>query len=83
MAHNPARTNWGFGMATYAIQAGGLVIAGAIAWVGIQGLRGVPDKSGKVTSKGTAIVCLCIGVLLGAAAVVARYLMWDQPYDPF
>jgi hypothetical protein len=26
---------------------------------------------------------LCIGVLLGAAAVVARYLMWDQPYDPF
>jgi hypothetical protein len=65
-------------MATFAIQAGGLVIAAGLAWVGVQALRGVPDSSGKVTPKGTAIACLVIAAALGAAAVAAPYLMWGQ-----
>ena len=65
-------------MATLAVQAGGLVIAAGIAWIGVQGLRGVPDSSGKVTSKGTAIVCLVLAALLAAGAVAAPYLMWGK-----
>jgi hypothetical protein len=41
-------------------------------------LRGVPDSSGKVTSKGTAVVCLFLAVLLAIGAVAAPYLMWDR-----
>jgi len=63
-------------MSMLAIQLGGLMIAAGIAYVGIQGLRGVPDSSGKVTSKPTAIVCLFIAALLAAAAVAAPYLMF-------
>ena len=63
-------------MATIAIQVGGIVMGSAIAWVGIQGLRGIPDKAGKVTDKGTAIASLVIGVVVAAAGVIAPYLMW-------
>jgi hypothetical protein len=63
-------------MATLAIMAGGLLMAIGIAWPGIQGLRGVPDSSGKVTSKGTAVACLVLAVILGSAAILAPYLLW-------
>jgi hypothetical protein len=63
-------------MATLAVQLGGLCIAAGIGWVGVQGLRGVPDSNGKVTSKGTAIACLVLALLLAAAAAAAPYLMW-------
>jgi hypothetical protein len=63
-------------LATLAIQLGGLLIAAGLAWVGVQGLRGVPDTSGKTTDKGTAIACLVLAALLGVGAAVAPYLMW-------
>jgi hypothetical protein len=62
-------------MATLAIQLGGLVMAAALAWVGVQGLRGVPDSTGKVTPRGIAIVCLVLAAALGVAALLAPYLM--------
>jgi hypothetical protein len=65
-------------MATIGIQLGGLLIAAALAWAGIQGLRGVPDTTGKTTGKGTAIACLVIAALLGIGALVAPYLMWGR-----
>lgn len=64
-------------MATLVIQVGGLLMAAALAWPGIQGLRGVPDSTGKRTSRGTAIVCLLLAILLAAAAVAAPDLMWS------
>ena len=65
-------------MATLAVQLGGLLIAVALAWPGIQGLRGVPDSTGKKTSKGTAIVCLVLAFVVVAAAIAAPYLMWGR-----
>lgn len=65
-------------MATLAIQAAGIVFALGLVWVGVQGLRGVPDSSGKVTPKGTAIACLVIAGVLAVAAVLAPYLMWGR-----
>ncbi len=65
-------------MGTLAIQAGGLMMAVGIAWAGIQGLRGVPDSTGKKTSKGTAIACLVIATCLGVGALIAPYLMWGR-----
>jgi hypothetical protein len=64
-------------MATLAIQVGGLLMAVGLAWPGIQGLRGVPDSTGKKTSRGTAIACLVLAVLLAAGALAAPYLMWE------
>ena len=63
-------------MATLAIQLGGLLMAAGLAWVGVQGLRGVPDSTGKTTDKGTAIACLVIAAVLGIGALIAPYLMW-------
>jgi hypothetical protein len=57
-------------MATLAIQLGGLLMAIGLFWPGIQGLRGVPDSTGKKTSKLTAIICLVLGVLLAAASAL-------------
>jgi hypothetical protein len=65
-------------MATLAVQLGGLLMAAGLAWAGVQGLRGVPDSSGKTTSKGTAIACLVLAALLAAGALVAPYLMWGR-----
>ena len=62
-------------MATLAIQLGGLMMALALVWPGIQGLRGVPDSTGKKTSKATAVVCLILSVLLAAGAIAAPYLI--------
>jgi hypothetical protein len=53
-------------------------MAMALIWPGIQGLRGVPDSRGKKTSKGTAVACLVLGVLVAAAAIAAPYLMWHR-----
>jgi hypothetical protein len=44
-------------------------------WPGVQGLRGVPDSTGKKTSKATAIACLILGTLLAVGALAAPYLM--------
>jgi hypothetical protein len=65
-------------MATLAIQASGVGMAAGIAGVGIQGLRGVPDSTGKVTPKGVAVACLIIAALLGVGAVFAPFLMWGR-----
>jgi hypothetical protein len=63
-------------MATLAIQAGSLVLAVGLGWVGVQGLRGVPESNGKVTSKATAVACLVLAALLAAWAAAAPYVMW-------
>jgi hypothetical protein len=63
-------------MATLAIQLGGVLMAAGLAWVGVQGLRGVPDSTGKTTDKRTAIACLVIAAVLGVGAILAPYLMW-------
>ena len=62
-------------MATLAVQAGGVLIAFALGWVGVQGLRGKPDTTGEVTSKPTAVACLVLALVLGIAALAAPYLM--------
>jgi hypothetical protein len=65
-------------MATLAIQLGGLVIAAGLGWVGVQGLRGVPDSTGKTTDRTTAITCIVLAALLAGAALAAPYLMWGK-----
>ena len=62
-------------MATLAIQMGGILMGACIFWIGIQGLRGVPDKAGKITGKATAVACLTLGVLLAFGAVFAPNLV--------
>ena len=56
-------------------RVGLILVAVGIAWVGVQGLRGVPDSKGKVSSKGTAIVCLVLALLLAAGAVALPFLL--------
>ena len=55
-------------MATLAVMAGGLLMAAGMAWVGVQGLRGVPDSTGQKTSKGTAVACPVLATRVGGAA---------------
>ena len=57
------------------IQLGGLAMAFALLWVGVQGLRGAPDSNGKKTSKGVAITCLLLGLLIAGGALAMPYLM--------
>jgi hypothetical protein len=57
------------------VQLGGLVIAAGLVWVGVQGLRGVPDSTGKKTDKGTAIACLVIAGMLSVGALLAPFLI--------
>lgn len=61
-------------MAGLMAAAGGLLLAGGLAWVGVQGLRGVPDSSGKMTPRGTAIACLVIAGVLAVASLAAPLL---------
>lgn len=56
------------------VQLGLILVAGGLAWAGVQGLRGVPDSKGKATSKGTAIACLAFALLLAAGAVALLFL---------
>jgi hypothetical protein len=65
-------------MATLMVQLGGACLAAGLVWLGVQGLRGVPDSTGKTTSKGTAVVCLVLAALLAAGAIAAPYLMGDR-----
>lgn len=51
-------------------QIGLLVLAVGLLIVGIQGLRGVPDSTGKKTSKGVAITCIVLAVGLVVVALV-------------
>jgi hypothetical protein len=51
-------------VATIAILGGGLLMAFGIGWVGIQGLRGIPDSNGKMTPKGTAIAAVVLALLI-------------------
>jgi hypothetical protein len=60
------------------VQIGGVVMALGLVWAGVQGLRGVPDTTGKTTSKGMAVVCLVLAVLLATGAIAAPYLLWER-----
>ena len=64
-------------MAEIAIMAGGALMAVGIAWVGVQGLRGVPDSKGKATAKSTAVACLVIAAALAIAAFSAPVWIGD------
>jgi hypothetical protein len=59
-------------MATILIQVGELVLAAGLAWVGVQGLRGVPDSSGKKTDRRTAMAWLVLAGLLAIGAWTGR-----------
>jgi hypothetical protein len=53
-------------------QIGLLAVAVGLLFVGVQGLRGVPDSTGKQTSKGVAVACLvlAVGLVVVALAVL-------------
>lgn len=53
-------------------QIGLAVLALGLLFLGVQGLRGVPDSTGKKTSKGVAVTCLvlAVGLLVFAFAVL-------------
>jgi hypothetical protein len=53
-----------------------LLIAGGVAWVAVRGLRGLPDSTGKKTTKGTAIVTLVVALLLAAGAITTPWWIW-------
>jgi hypothetical protein len=55
------------------VQLGLILVAAGLAWVGVQGLRGIPDSKGKATSKGTAVACLAFALLLVAGAVALLF----------
>lgn len=48
------------------------VLALGLLFLGVQGLRGVPDSTGKKTSTGVAVTCivLAVGLLVFAFAVL-------------
>jgi hypothetical protein len=50
-------------------QIGLLALAAGLLFIAIQGLRGVPDSTGKQTSKSVAVVCLVLAVGLAAFAL--------------
>jgi hypothetical protein len=62
-------------MAALAIMLGGLLMAAGLAWTGVQGLRGIPDARGKQTSRGVAVICLVLAVLLAAGSVALPFLI--------
>ena len=62
-------------MATFAIVAGGLTMAFGIAWVGIQGLRGVPDSNGKKTTKWTAVGALVVASLILVGSLIIPFFL--------
>lgn len=51
-------------------QIGLLVLAVGMLFVGVQGLRGVPDSNGKKTPKSVAMVCLVLAAGLAAFALL-------------
>ena len=53
-------------------QIGLLVLAVGLLFVGVQGLRGVPDSTGKKTSKGVAVTCIVLAVETVGALVLTR-----------
>jgi hypothetical protein len=55
---------------------GGLMVTAGLGWVGVQGLRGIPDSSGKPTSRPVAVVCLVLAVLVAAGAVAVAVATW-------
>ena len=57
-------------MAMLMVMAGGCLIAFGLTWAGVQGLRGVPDSNGKMTSKGTAIALLVFAALVLVGALL-------------
>ncbi len=57
-------------MAQLAAQLGFLAMAALVFFVAVQGFRGVPDTTGKKTSKGVAVVCLLLGIGLLVLAFV-------------
>ena len=62
-------------MATIAILIGGSMMAGSIAWIGIQGLRGIPDSNGKSTSKATAIAALIVALLILVGTLIVPFFL--------
>ncbi len=57
------------------VQLGLILVAAGIASVGVQGLRGVPDSKGNVTSKATGIACLIVAALLAIGAVALTFII--------
>jgi hypothetical protein len=62
-------------MATLAILAGGMMMAFGIAWVGVQGLRGIPDSNGKKTTKGTAVGALVLAFLILVGTLMIPFFL--------
>ena len=62
-------------MATLAILVGGLMMAGSIAWVGVQGLRGIPDSNGKSTSKATSVAALIVALLILVGTLIVPFFL--------
>jgi hypothetical protein len=52
------------------LYAGAIMFAGCLTYLGIQGVRGVADSSGKRTSRSVAVIALTLaGAILVAAFV--------------
>jgi hypothetical protein len=57
------------------MQLGGLVFAGSLAWIGIKGLRGIPDRSGHQTTRTTGIVSLVLAVIFACVAIIGPLML--------
>ncbi len=62
-------------MATLGIRVGGLMMAFALAWVGVQGLLGIPDSNGKRTPKGTAVAALILAFSILIGTLIVAFIL--------
>jgi hypothetical protein len=62
------------------MQVSGLIFAIVVAREGVRGLRGIPDRRGKVMSKGAAIFTLVMAALFAVTAIVGPMLFLPRRY---
>lgn len=63
-------------MAMIVVLLGFMAMAYALIAVGANGLQGVPDSQGRQTSKGVAVACFVLGLLVAIGTVVGGVLFW-------
>jgi hypothetical protein len=65
------------------LQVGSLIFSAIFAYFGLQGMLGVPDRQGRVTSKPVAIILLLIAVALMVCALAVIPALMQEIYSSY